>query len=75
MDPDKVQGVWTPPPPEKSQNIEFLSSADDGPPVVIFGSSLPLNRKKIKKSELQSWTPSDKTSSLDPRMGPHWKEL
>ena len=39
----------------------FRWRADDGPLIVVLGSSLPLQIKKYKIKRCQSWTPSDKT--------------
>ena len=50
---------------ETSFKWRFSWRADDGPPVVLFGSSFPSSKKKKKKKKkkkrCQSWTPSGKT--------------
>ena len=47
--------------PAKHHLMVFRWWADDGPIIVVLGSSLPSSTKKNKIKNLQSWTPSDKT--------------
>ena len=52
-------------PPAKRHLMVFCWRAEDGPLIVVLGSSLPSStkkkKKKKKKNHCQSWTPSDKT--------------
>ena len=43
--------------PASETPLKFRWQADDGPFIVVFGSSIPSSTKKIH----QIWTPSDKT--------------
>ena len=49
--------------PAKRHLMAFRWRADDGPLMVVLGSSLPSSTKKKqkKKKRCQSWIPSDKT--------------
>ena len=62
--------------PAKRHLMAFRWRADDGPLIVVLGSSLPSskkqkkkkqkkkNKKQKKKKNVKSWTPSDKTSRI-----------
>ena len=47
--------------PSKRHFMAFCWRADDGPLLVVLGSSIPSSAKKKKIKRCQSWTPSDKT--------------
>ena len=58
-----------------TREMAFPWRADDGPLLVVFGSSLPSTKNKTKTLSELNWTPSDKTFLIHSYSIQHYKSI